>query len=282
MAGESAVPSSELSSLHKLQSIRTLIRPRLSHDIHDYILEGISKTLEGYHVISVIKTGGGKTTYFSGFMILLQELEKQPANHPLKSSCPRLQSIPKDPLTIIVYPTKGLEEEMASTFNSLGIPSLAINEDTLRAGRNRGNDLWAQLALPHLRCLLLSPEQLSSKAFNTALSNRQIYSRIIALNVDEIHLILSWGAPGFRLCFRDVGNVLMRLPRSATLTGVTATLPAGVETRQLTAILGLKPGSFVFTRRSNQRPELQLIFRTLRHGLQGWSFPDLEWILDHQ
>ncbi|KAJ3779798.1 P-loop containing nucleoside triphosphate hydrolase protein, partial [Lentinula aff. detonsa] len=168
------------------------------------------------------------------------------------------------------------------TFNSLGIPSLAINEDTLRAGRNRGNDLWAQLALPHLRCLLLSPEQLSSKAFNTALSNRQIYSRIIALNVDEIHLILSWGAPGFRLCFRDVGNVLMRLPRSATLTGVTATLPAGVETRQLTAILGLKPRSFVFTRRSNQRPELQLIFRTLRHGLQGWSFPDLEWILDHQ
>ncbi|THU83870.1 hypothetical protein K435DRAFT_870881 [Dendrothele bispora CBS 962.96] len=45
-------------------------------------------------------------------------------------------------------------------------------------------------------------------------------------------------------------------------------------------ILGLKPGSFVFHRRSNRRPELQFIFRTLRHGLQGWVFQDLDWVLD--
>ncbi|KAJ3820081.1 P-loop containing nucleoside triphosphate hydrolase protein [Lentinula raphanica] len=269
---------SSLSFTTKINLIRTLIRPRLPHDIHDYVLEGICKALEGYHVVSVIRTGGGKTTYFTGFMILLQELEKVSDNHRLKKSLNR--TIPQDPLCIVVYPTKGLEEDMAEQFNSLRIPSLAINEDTIHAARNKRIDLWTQAMLPQLRCLLLSPEQLSSKSFNSALSNPTFYSRIIALNVDEIHLILSWGALGFRLCFRDIGNMLMRLPRWTTLTGVTAMLSAGTDTQVVTQLLGLKPGSFVFTRHSNRRPELQIIFRTLRHGLQGWTFPDLDWILD--
>ncbi|KAJ3973395.1 P-loop containing nucleoside triphosphate hydrolase protein, partial [Lentinula raphanica] len=109
--------------------------------------------------------------------------------------------------------------------------------------------------------------------------NPSFYSRIVALGIDEIHLILSWGKPGFRISFRDIGNVLMRLPRWTTLTGVTATLPAGADTIKLMEVLGLRPGSFVFTRRSNHRLELQFIFRVLRHGLQGWDFPDLDWLL---
>ncbi|KAJ3991232.1 P-loop containing nucleoside triphosphate hydrolase protein [Lentinula boryana] len=267
-----------LSFITKVNLIRTLIRPHLPHDIHDYVLEGICKALEGFHVISVVRTGGGKTTYFTGYMILLQELEKLSEDHCLKKTLNR--TIPKNPLCIIVYPTKGLQEDMADQFNSLGIPSLAINEDTIRAAWNKRTDLWAQAMDPQLRCLLLSPEQLSSKPFNTALSNSLFYSRIIALDVDEIHLILTWGVIGFWLCFRDIGNMLMRLPRWTTLTGVTATLSAGTDTQEVTRMLGLKPGSFTFMRRSNRRPELQLIFRTLRQSTQGWSFPDLNWILD--
>ncbi|KAJ3979104.1 P-loop containing nucleoside triphosphate hydrolase protein [Lentinula detonsa] len=236
--------------------------------------------MDGFHVISVVRTGGGKTTYFSGFMVLLQEMEKLSEDHPLKHSLERF--IPTNPLCIIIYPTKGLEEDMAETFNALGIPSLAINEDTLKNARNRSIDLWALATQPQLRCLLLSPEQLASKPFNTALSIPSFYSRIVALDVDEIHLVLTWGAPGFRNSFRDIGNALMRLPRWTTLTGVTATLPEGIDTLSLMRILGLRSGSFVFTRRSNHRPELQFIFRVLRHGLQGWSFPDFDWALNGQ
>ncbi|KAF9071086.1 hypothetical protein BDP27DRAFT_1196473, partial [Rhodocollybia butyracea] len=228
---------------------------------HDYALHGICKAIDGFHVISVIKTGGGKTTYFAGFMVLLQELDKLPDSHDLKQCLNR--RIPRNAVTIIVFPTKGLEEDMEKTFNELGIPSIAINEDTLKAARTRRIDLWVLAVQPHLCCLLLPPEQLSSKPFTTALSNPSFYSRIIALDIDEVHLILSWGAPGFRASFRDIGNVLMRLPRWTTLTGVTATLPAGTDTQKITEILGLKEGSFSFTRRSNHRPELQFIFRTL-------------------
>ncbi|KAJ3780640.1 hypothetical protein GGU10DRAFT_380379 [Lentinula aff. detonsa] len=72
----------------------------------------------------------------------------------------------------------------------------------------------------------------------------------------------------------------MRLPRWTTFTGVTATLASGADSQKITQILGFRSGSFVFTWRSNERPELQFIFRTLRHGLQKWLFPDLDWILD--
>ncbi|KAJ3766288.1 P-loop containing nucleoside triphosphate hydrolase protein [Lentinula raphanica] len=278
MPDSSVESASQSENPEILATVRTLIRHRFPHDLHDYVLQGICQAaLEGLHVISVVKTGGGKTTYFSGFMVLLQELSKLPISHPLKKSIRR--HIPENPLCIIVYPTKGLEEEMESTFNSLGIPSLAINEDTLKAARVRHEDLYALAVRPELRCLLLSPEQLSSKPFNTILANPIFYSRIVALGIDEIHLILAWGKPGFRISFRDIGNVLMRLPRWTTLTGVTATLPAGTDTIKLMEVLGLRPGSFAFTRRSNHRLELQFIFRILRHSLQGWDFPDLDWLL---
>ncbi|KAJ3738554.1 P-loop containing nucleoside triphosphate hydrolase protein [Lentinula detonsa] len=272
-------PESPASNL-RLHLLLSSGAPSARHDIHDYVLEGICKAMDGFHVISVVRTGGGKTTYFSGFMVLLQEMEKLSEDHPLKHSLERF--IPTNPLCIIIYPTKGLEEDMAETFNALGIPSLAINEDTLKNARNRSIDLWALATQPQLRCLLLSPEQLASKPFNTALSIPSFYSRIVALDVDEIHLVLTWGAPGFRNSFRDIGNALMRLPRWTTLTGVTATLPEGIDTLSLMRILGLRSGSFVFTRRSNHRPELQFIFRVLRHGLQGWSFPDFDWALNGQ
>ncbi|THU83871.1 hypothetical protein K435DRAFT_870882 [Dendrothele bispora CBS 962.96] len=95
--------------------IRQLIRRSLPHDIHDYALDG---------------TGGGKT-YISGYVIALQELAKLPETHPLKTS--PLRKMPPNPLTIVVFPTKGLQVEMEQTLRALNISALAINEDTLPA-----------------------------------------------------------------------------------------------------------------------------------------------------
>ena len=44
--------------------------------------------------------------------------------------------------------------------------------------------------------------------------------------------------------------------------------------------LGLTPGTFFFQRRSNRHPDVQDIIHVLRHSLSGWSFPDLDWVLD--
>ena len=52
---------------------RELLRPFLTHDIHDYILEGICKAVEGVHVLLVVKTGGGKM----GLFILRRDLRRR-------------------------------------------------------------------------------------------------------------------------------------------------------------------------------------------------------------
>ncbi|KAK0429668.1 hypothetical protein EV421DRAFT_1914253 [Armillaria borealis] len=105
------VASDGLSSPEGQALVWQLICPRLPHDIHDYVLEGICKALDGTHIISVVKIGGGKTTYFSGYMIALQVFHKQAESSP------------------------GLEGDMEILFNSLGLPALAINEDTLAVAK---------------------------------------------------------------------------------------------------------------------------------------------------
>ncbi|SJL16409.1 uncharacterized protein ARMOST_19933 [Armillaria ostoyae] len=111
--------------------IQQLVCPCLSHDLHDYILEGVCKALDGLHIIYVLHTGGGKTSYFYGYMMALRELQKLPTSHPTKAqmNC----GYPQNPLMDIIYLTKGLEHEMEHKFISLGIPSLAINKNTLSA-----------------------------------------------------------------------------------------------------------------------------------------------------
>lgn len=97
-----------LSSPEGLQLARRLLRPLLPHDMHDYILEGICKAVDGSHVLAVLKTGGGKTSYFYGYILLLKALQAI-------SPCPLLKKpFPSNPAMVIVFPTKGLEEEMVS------------------------------------------------------------------------------------------------------------------------------------------------------------------------
>ncbi|KAF9063064.1 hypothetical protein BDP27DRAFT_1427268 [Rhodocollybia butyracea] len=94
--------------------------------------------MDGYHAVSVVRTGGGKTTYFPGLMVLSQGLT--PDSHDLKQSLDH--KIPEDAICIIFR-----NERL--NFNTLGTPLLAINEYTLKAARTKRGDLWTpSLALP--------------------------------------------------------------------------------------------------------------------------------------
>lgn len=105
-------------------------------------------------------------------------------------------------------------------------------------------------------------------------------SRLCALGIDEVHLVQDWGDSSFRESFRHIALVHARMPRGTTLVGLTATLLAGQETTELLKTLALTPGNFFFQRRSNIRRDVQDIYRVLRHGLAGWTFPDLDWVVE--
>ena len=102
-----SLPGAGLSTPEGLLLARQLLRPQLPHDIHNHILEGICKALDSIHILAVMKTGEGKTGYFYGYILLLRALQQ------LSPPCSLLKrSYPRNPAMVIVFPTKGLEEEM--------------------------------------------------------------------------------------------------------------------------------------------------------------------------
>lgn len=121
---------------------------------------------------------------------------------------------------VIVVPTKGLEEQLVCAskllfmnnseifmqethFRCLDITALAINKDTLAIARRNGCNLWKE-CIEEVSAILLSPEQLSSQAFDRLLQHRSFTSRLCALGIDKVHLVQDWGNPSFQEAFRNI------------------------------------------------------------------------------
>ena len=96
-----------LSTSGGLQYTRELLRARVNHPIHDYVLEGVCKAVDGTHVIATVKTGGGKSSYFYCYISLLIALQELPLPCPYTK-----KTYPKNLAMVLIFPTKGLEEQM--------------------------------------------------------------------------------------------------------------------------------------------------------------------------
>nr|VWP01258.1 Succinate-semialdehyde dehydrogenase (EC [Ganoderma boninense] len=261
----------QFSSPAGLLLVRTTLAKHIQFEPHDWQLEGVCKMLDGKDLVAIIPTGGGKTGYFFMYMLMLLELSQNP------SLCTPPVSIPHDPCMIVVYPTNGLEEEQAQVFDKVGLKTLVINAETSSVARRSGEDIWLS-ARVGIAMVLLSPEQLATRGFESLIQHRPFQSRFRAFGVDEIHLLNSWGL-SFRQAFRQLGHARARLPLHV-FVGTSATVLAGTSETGIYSFLGLHVGDFHLIRRSNLRCNVQTIFRTLTHGLGRWTFPDLKWILD--
>jgi superfamily II DNA helicase RecQ len=124
---------------------------------------------------------------------------------------------------------------------------------------------------------LLGPEQLISKGFKDALQTNY-WNHMCAYGIDELHLMNTWGA-GFRKVYQQIGFLWKRLTDCSTLIGVSATGRAGAPMESICHFLGLQPGSFHLIRRSNIRNDVQILFRELQSGVNGFTFPELDWVL---
>ena len=99
----------QFSTPDGLHLARKILRPLLPYDPHDDQLEGICKMIDGINLMALTRTGSGKTGYYIMYMLLLLALSKDP-----RIIAPAKKSVPKNPVMVLVFPTNGVEEEMAS------------------------------------------------------------------------------------------------------------------------------------------------------------------------
>jgi hypothetical protein len=100
---------------------------------------------------------------------------------------------------------------------------------------------------------------------------------VCVIAVDEAHLLNTWGA-SWRKAFRQIGWVRARFS-DVVLIALTATMRGGKHIRSVCEFLGLQRGQFHLIRRSNARPDIQILFRTMKSNIGGRKFPELDWIL---
>ncbi|KAH9934137.1 P-loop containing nucleoside triphosphate hydrolase protein [Fomitopsis serialis] len=251
---------------------RSILRKHIPYDPHDYQLEGVCQVLDGVDLLAALATGSGKTGFYSMYMLMLTELSNN------QSLCnPPYHSVPKDPAMVGIYPTIGLEEQMAEEFTKIGLSSLVINSRTLEAARASSTNLWVR-ARAGVTMLLLSPEQLASKGFESLLQNPTFRNRVCAVGLDEAHALDTWGA-SFRKSYRQIGFIRARMPDRVRIIAASATIRVDGPKENICKLLGFRAGEYYELRRSNVRRNVRPIFRVLQSGLGGWAFPDLDWII---
>ena len=84
---------------------KKILAKDLLFDPHDYQLDGICPAMDGYDLLATTPTGLGKT---GCFMLVVHEIM---ADKTLALGKPKFL---KDPMMIIVCPTKALEDDMMS------------------------------------------------------------------------------------------------------------------------------------------------------------------------
>ncbi|EIM85430.1 uncharacterized protein STEHIDRAFT_60074 [Stereum hirsutum FP-91666 SS1] len=236
---------------------------------YHYQIEGLCATLDGLDLVAIIATRGGKTAYTFLVHLVINAIH---ADISLPISKEVRDRLPRHPVSLLLLPTNNLEvEKVCALLTSFGLDALAINSDTLLAGRESGRDLW-QLARS-IEVIILSPEQLTSDSFKQLLDDSAFRVRLYLLHVDKFHLIYKWG-PSFRKAFYQIGYMHSRLPDQCVCVATTATL-LKERKQEVFAQLRVKEGQFHLIHHSNHRDDLQFLIRPMSTGIGGRTFPDL-------
>ncbi|KAJ7887209.1 hypothetical protein B0H13DRAFT_1627544 [Mycena leptocephala] len=248
--------------------VRRILEPTpVPYVPHDHQLEGVCKSLDGVNLFAITPTGSGKTSHYIIYIIVVLAVVKDP------SLCPSAK-FPQNPCLLVICPTIPLQLEM-----TLGLNVIAINSLTRSEARQRRNeDLWL-LARTQPNVVLTGPEQLKSADFEKALRDDDFYDRICGTGFDEVHLLNSWGS-SFRKDFRQMGFLKARMSEKHNPWIITsATVRVGRPFDSICELPGLREGNYHLIRRSNSRPDVQILFRDLTSSISGDSFPELAWIL---
>ncbi|KAJ3574267.1 hypothetical protein NP233_g1884 [Leucocoprinus birnbaumii] len=176
--------------------------------------------------------------------------------------------------TFFVSPLIALQEEQVATFREeFGLEAVAVNS----YGHNPlTNSMMKDICRGRWQIVVISPEMLLSKHFiNGVLRNRDLIPRIMAIVVDEAHVVSHWGTD-FRKMYGRLGILRALLPRNTPFVAMSATLPPRVRRDVLTK-LHLNDEETVMLNLGNDRPNVSLVVRPIHNSMK--SFGDLAFVI---
>ncbi|KAF8193656.1 P-loop containing nucleoside triphosphate hydrolase protein [Pholiota molesta] len=237
---------------------------------HDYQLTGVASILDGHDLLAVSATGTGKTAYTYMTLHIIKALQNDPG---------RSQSVvfPSNAAVLVVSPTTALEEDQELKLRSFGLTAQAINSVTKEEAANKDINIWKQVEA-ETDVILVSPEMIKTPGFQYLVNSKAFCNRLFAICFDEVHLLNSWGL-AFRTDFQQIAFLRKRFLRPVVLFGTTATLRIGLPMKTILGFLGFNEDNFILHRRSNARPDIKLIVRTIDATQNTESFPQLDWVL---
>ncbi|KAJ7687525.1 P-loop containing nucleoside triphosphate hydrolase protein [Mycena rosella] len=216
------------------------------------ILKGISTLLD-------VPTGGGKTLAF--WYALFYHWE--PGN--MEKDCQKI--------VLVVGPLVALMEEQAKVRNAKGIPAIASTDNSPNPEQS-----LMDVDQNKYRVGFVGPEMALSTQFHEKVLNQVEFTKnIICLVIDELHCIWEWGDDDFRPEYRQIVQLVARLPTGLPILGASATAPYHVI-KDIRANLGL-PADCARVEVSNEKLKVFLSVRILQHEPESFAdrfvlFPD--------
>ncbi|KAI0065342.1 hypothetical protein BV25DRAFT_1798449, partial [Artomyces pyxidatus] len=240
-----------------LAKLRTLVRPSLPYEPHDWQLTDSAHVLDGQDVFCITATGDGKSA-----LIYIPALAR------------------KEMITIVVpvEPTNALESNIASSLRSKGLSSVVINAETLAEAARSHRDLWEEARNCQYQVIATSPENPRSPRFNELIQDPKFRARWGVLAVDEAHLVADWG-DDFRKAYAEIWTLRSRAPDHLTFLAMSASVEPGRHTNEILRCLGFTEGTYLLDRRDCEQHNVNFVFRDLRFAFTGHKFRDLDWLI---
>ncbi|KXN82415.1 Werner syndrome ATP-dependent helicase, partial [Leucoagaricus sp. SymC.cos] len=124
--------------------------------------------------------------------------------------------------------------------------------------------------------VIISPEMLLSKRFiSSVIRNREFIPRILAVVIDEAHVVSHWGAD-FRKAYGRLGILRALLPRHTPFVAMSATMPPRVRSDVITK-LNFTEDEFASLDLGNDRPNVSMIVCPIHNPMNTYS--DLQFVI---
>ncbi|KAF7343562.1 P-loop containing nucleoside triphosphate hydrolase protein [Mycena sanguinolenta] len=243
--------------------------PQWKNGLYPAQLNLVVRILDGEDIFCSMATGGGKSALFAVPILVLKEMARHPELYP---------SLPVRalPVGIVITPTKGLAANIVLELQKLDIPAFSYCHETVTEARIAGRKLVDEIAeCKTWNVICVDPEHLRDKSWRNITASDVFCANIVYGCVDEAHLINQWGAE-FRPDFKHIGSFFRgRLPPSASIMALSATVQPGPALNSICTSLGFSGDNFYMFRSSNERPNIQFIMEPLKYGVGGKIFPHL-------